>query len=80
MVFVKGDANYRRLLGERQWPLGTLAADILSYWPVPVCALRTFKAEIGCGISPAAQQRAQAADKNWMVSGKWGVVQTQLQQ
>ena len=80
MVFVKGDANYRRLLGERQWPLGTLAADILSYWPVPVCALRTFKAEIGCGITQASQQRAQAADKNWMVSGKWGVMQTQLQQ
>ena len=53
VVFVKGDANYRRLLGERQWPLDTLAADVLSYWPVPVCALRTFKAEIGCGISPA---------------------------
>jgi hypothetical protein len=80
MVFVKGDANYRRLLGEREWPLDTPAADILSYWSTvaPVCALRTFKAEIGCGISPAAQKRAHAVDKKWMVSGKWGVVQTQL--
>ena len=43
MVFVKGDANYRRLLGEREWPLETSARDVLSYWPVPVCALRTFK-------------------------------------
>lgn len=60
--------------------------EILSYWTanrenpqsderVPVCALRTFKAEIGCGISEEAQQRAAAADSNWMVSGKWGVVQ-----
>jgi hypothetical protein len=48
LVFVKGDANYRRLLGEREWPLSSIASDILSYWPVPVCALRTFKAEIGC--------------------------------
>ena len=78
MVFVKGDANYRRLLGERQWPLDTRAADVLSYWPVPVCALRTFKAEIGCGIPAQSQQRALASDKKWMVSGKWGVVQTQL--
>ena len=38
-TFVKGDANYRRLLGEREWPLDTPAADVLSYWPVPVCAL-----------------------------------------
>mmetsp|Transcript_3447 Transcript_3447/g.5373 ORF Transcript_3447/g.5373 Transcript_3447/m.5373 type:complete len:475 (-) Transcript_3447:659-2083(-) len=75
LVFVKGDANYRRLLGERMWPMDTNAADILSYWPVPVCALRTFKAEIGCGISPANQQRAQAEDPNWLVSGRWGVVQ-----
>ena len=42
---------------------------------MPVCALRTFKAEIGCGISPEAQERAAEADSNWMVSGKWGVVQ-----
>ena len=75
MVFVKGDANYRRLLGERDWPLDTEAATVLSYWPVPVCALRTFKAEIGCGISAEAQRRASEADPKWMVSGRWGVVQ-----
>ena len=75
-TFVKGDANYRRLLGERQWPLYTSAQDVLSYWPVPVCALRTFKAEIGCGVSAEAQARAAASDDKWMVSGKWGVVQT----
>ena len=29
IVFVKGDANYRRLIGERDWPLDTCASDIL---------------------------------------------------
>lgn len=76
MVFVKGDANYRRLIGERDWPLHTKASDILSYWPTnAVCALRTFKSENGCGISEEMQRKAAAADKDWMVSGKWGVVQ-----
>ena len=75
LVVVKGDANYRRLLGEREWQLNTPARSVLSYWPVPVCALRTFKAEIGCGISSAQQSRARAEDSKWMVSGKWGVVQ-----
>ncbi len=75
LVFVKGDANYRRLLGERQWPLHTNAADVLSYWPVPVCACRTFKAEIGIGIKVEEQQRANKEDKNFLVSGKWGVIQ-----
>ena len=51
------------------------AKDILSYWPVPVCALRTFKAEIGCGISPQNQKRAKTDDEKWRVSGKFGVVQ-----
>ena len=75
LVFVKGDANYRRLLGEREWPLDSSASDILSYWPVPVCALRTFKAEIGCGISKAKQEETESLDSKWMVSGRWGVVQ-----
>ena len=75
LVFVKGDANYRRLLGEREWPLDTSATDVLSYWPVPVCALRTFKGEIGCGITKSKQKEAADADLKWLVSGKWGVVQ-----
>jgi Damage-control phosphatase ARMT1-like domain len=75
IAFVKGDANYRRLLGERQWPLDTPSNNILSYFPVPVCALRTFKAEIGCGISSENQERASAADSKWQVSGRWGVIQ-----
>jgi hypothetical protein len=75
IVFVKGDANYRRLLGERQWVLETPAKEVLKYWPVPVCALRTFKAEIGCGVSKENAARAQKEDPKWLVSGKWGVVQ-----
>jgi hypothetical protein len=67
LCVVKGDANYRRLLGERQWDLDKKAEEVLSYWPVPVCALRTFKAEIGCGVSASEQQRAQAADGKWQV-------------
>lgn len=78
LTLVKGDANYRRLLGEREWPLATPSADVLHYWHVPVCALRTFKAEIGCGVDAASEQRAVAADDNWMVSGKWGVVSCML--
>lgn len=74
LVVVKGDANYRRLLGEREWPFDTPFADILSYFPAPVCALRTLKAEIACGISREAVQRAKA-DEDWLVAGKYGVIQ-----
>lgn len=75
LAIVKGDANYRRLLGDRYWPLETPATALFSYMPCPTLALRSLKAELGCGISAEQQQRAQEKDTKWMVSGKWGVLQ-----
>ena len=76
LAFVKGDANYRRLLGDRNWNLTAPFADVVGcYFPVPVCALRTLKAEIGCGMDAAQIKRAAALDENWMTIGRFGVVQ-----
>lgn len=75
LVFVKGDANYRRLLGERHWDFDTPFNDVLCYFPAPICALRTLKAEIGCGMSKEATMRASQQDVNWLVAGKYGVIQ-----
>ena len=47
LAFVKGDANYRRLLGDRYWDYSTPFEKVVgSYFPCPVCALRTLKAEV----------------------------------
>jgi hypothetical protein len=76
LAFVKGDANYRRLLGDRQWQLTDSYEDVVGYYfPCPVCALRTFKAEIGCGIESEQIDKARKLDSNWMVTGRFGVVQ-----
>lgn len=76
LVFVKGDANYRRLLGDCMWKLDTPFKDIVGYFPAPVCALRTLKAEIGCGLPPKnVTDEIAANDPTWQVSGKYGVVQ-----
>lgn len=76
LVFVKGDANYRRLLGDRAWPLDTPFQDILCYFSAPVCALRTLKAEVGCGLPPAdVTSKIAAREPAWLVCGKYGVVQ-----
>jgi len=50
--FVKGDANYRRLLGDCAWDYTNDSfQDVVgSYFPCPVVALRTLKAEVGCGM------------------------------
>jgi hypothetical protein len=76
LTVVKGDANYRRLLGDRYWSWDTPSKEALSYWTSPVCALRTLKSEIGCGISNDAQAYASARDSKWQVSGRWGLIQT----
>jgi Damage-control phosphatase ARMT1-like domain len=75
LAFVKGDANYRRLLGDRMWDYSAPFADVVGcYFPCPVCALRTLKAEIGCGMEPDQVTRAKGLDDNWMVNGRFGVV------
>ena len=75
MVISKGDANYRRLLGDLDWPYTTPFADVLAYFPAPILALRTVKAEIICGLQAGQAAFVQETDPNWMINGRWGVLQ-----
>lgn len=72
LLIWKGDANYRRLLGDRHWPLDTPFSSIVSYFKPAVLALRTCKSEIGVGIHP---DRIPAEDETWQFNGKWGLIQ-----
>jgi uncharacterized protein with ATP-grasp and redox domains len=76
LVIVKGDANYRRLLSDRHWPPDTPFRDVLGYFPAPVVALRTFKAEIVVGLRPGQAERLVAEDPAWLVNGRRGVIQS----
>jgi uncharacterized protein with ATP-grasp and redox domains len=75
LVISKGDANYRRLLGDLNWPKTTKFTDILAYFPVPIVALRTVKAEIACGMQPGQSRHVAAKDPSWMTNGRWGMIQ-----
>jgi len=76
LAFVKGDANYRRLLGDRYWDYSSPFQDVVGcYFPCPVCSLRTLKAEVGCGMDKEQVERAKGLDDEWMVNGRFGVVQ-----
>jgi hypothetical protein len=60
----------------RPWDLSLPFGEVASYFPSPVCPLRTLKAELGCGMAADKTAAASQADPtNWMVSGKYGVVQ-----
>lgn len=79
LVIVKGDANYRRLLGDRHWPHDAPFASVTSYFPAPLLALRTCKSGVVCGLPREAEARASSADpSNWLVSGKYGLIQAML--
>ena len=70
----KGDANYRRLLGDRQWDFTFPFHQAVDYLPVPLAALRTSKAELAVGLDLDQIMEVYNQDPNWMVDGKWGVV------
>jgi len=75
LLLSKGDANYRRLLGDRAWPFTTPFEEVVSYRPAPVLALRTLKAEVAAGLTPKQVDRLDREDPNWLVDGEWGVIQ-----
>ncbi|MGJ3254311.1 MAG: damage-control phosphatase ARMT1 family protein [Elainellaceae cyanobacterium] len=76
LTIMKGDANYRRLLGDCHWTVTTRFEDIVCYFPTPVVALRTLKSEIVAGLSPGQVDWLNHHDSDWLVSGKWGLIQT----
>lgn len=75
LVISKGDANYRRLLGDRHWSFSTPFAEIMSYFPAPLLALRTLKSDLAAGIAPQRVAALRAEGVPWTTSGRWGVIQ-----
>jgi hypothetical protein len=75
LLISKGDANYRRLVGDRHWPYTTPFADIVCYLPAPVVALRTLKSEVAAGLSPGQPEEVTERDPEWLFNGRWGLIQ-----
>ena len=75
LVINKGDANYRRLIGDCHWAPTTSFESAVAYFPAPVVALRTLKAELIVGLRAGEAERIQAQDPAWLVNGKRGVIQ-----
>src|SRR5690606_12299627 len=75
LVVSKGDANYRRLLGDLAWPLDTAFDDIVAYFPAPLVALRTYKSELGGGLQPKRIAELNRTEEDWLTSGRWGNAQ-----
>ncbi|MFF3489773.1 damage-control phosphatase ARMT1 family protein [Streptomyces sp. NPDC002795] len=80
LTVLKGDLNYRRLVGDRLWEPTTSFAECTAYWPNPVVALRTLKCDVITGIEPSTRDALDAAEphQKWRVSGAHALVQARI--
>jgi hypothetical protein len=78
LVILKGDVNYRRLLGDAHWPPTTPFRQPTAYFPAPLVALRTLKAELIVGLALGQAQQLYGQDPSWQVNGQRGLVQGRL--
>lgn len=75
LIISKGDANYRRALGDVHWPNTTPINEIVSYFPAPFVSLRTCKSNVIAGLQLNQSETVSARDPNWLYNGKWGMMQ-----
>eukprot|EP00747_Dinoflagellata_sp_TGD_P185187 gnl/TRDRNA2_/TRDRNA2_41597_c0_seq2.p1 gnl/TRDRNA2_/TRDRNA2_41597_c0~~gnl/TRDRNA2_/TRDRNA2_41597_c0_seq2.p1 ORF type:complete len:387 (-),score=63.63 gnl/TRDRNA2_/TRDRNA2_41597_c0_seq2:53-1213(-) len=76
-VILKGDANYRRLLGDLHWPRDVnFETYARSFWPADgLVSLRTIKSGAAIAISKEKELEArEARPSDWSTSGHYGQV------
>ena len=75
LVIFKGDANYRRVVGDALWPPETPLASVVDYFPAPLLALRTLKSDPVVGLPAGLAARLDGVDPDWRINGKRGVIE-----
>ncbi|GHF63241.1 hypothetical protein GCM10018790_46350 [Kitasatospora xanthocidica] len=75
LTILKGDLNYRRLVGDRLWPPTTPFTDATEHFPSPVAALRTLKSDVVVGLDPATLTRLDTTGTPWRTTGHHAVIQ-----
>ncbi|CAH0480593.1 unnamed protein product [Peronospora belbahrii] len=78
LVIIKGDLNYRRLLGDRLWPPSTPVEEAVPYFPTSFVSFRTLKSNPVVGIPPDVVAKLEKEDPKWRYNGKRGTIQSVL--
>lgn len=74
LVVVKGDLNYRKLVGDAEWAPQTPFDDVVQL-PGPVAALRVLKSDVLVGVDEATVAALDAAAAGWRSDGTRALVQ-----
>jgi hypothetical protein len=75
LVIIKGDANYRRMVGDLPWDPETPFAAVTDYFPAPLLALRTLKSDLIVGLPAGLTGRLDLTDSQWRTNGRRGLIQ-----
>lgn len=76
LTVLKGDLNYRRLVGDRLWPPTTPFARPTAYFPGSVAALRTLKSDVITGLDPHTETGlVETEGQRWRTSGAHALIQ-----
>lgn len=81
LVIFKGDLNYRKLIGDLDWPFDTrLKKAARRFQPTCVCAIRTVKADLIAGIDLNNERFLRVVEmyegtRKWMNTGDYGTIQ-----
>ncbi|OWF38403.1 protein-glutamate O-methyltransferase-like [Mizuhopecten yessoensis] len=74
-IFLKGDLNYRKLVGDLAWPFTTqFTTSLRGFQPAPLCALRACKSDTVTGLRGGQADEVKAKDDKWMINGNWAVI------
>ncbi|GGP41016.1 damage-control phosphatase ARMT1 family protein [Streptomyces sindenensis] len=75
LTILKGDLNYRRLVGDRMWAETTPFADRTAYFPGAVAALRTLKSDVVVGLEQKTLDALERSGAAWRTSGTHALIQ-----
>jgi len=72
-VVLKGDAHYRRALGDAIWPPKTPFGEATRYFPAPLLALRTLKSDPIVGLAEGQAEELDREDPTWRINARRAV-------
>jgi uncharacterized protein with ATP-grasp and redox domains len=78
VVVLKGDANYRRVVGDALWKPEAPFAAAASASGFPMLCLRTMKSDAVLGLPAGLAGALDASDPRWRIDGRRGVAQAYL--
>ncbi|MCX5340309.1 damage-control phosphatase ARMT1 family protein [Streptomyces atratus] len=75
LTILKGDLNYRRLVGDQAWDATAPFTDRTDYFPGAVAALRTLKSDVIVGLEKGTLDALERSRAAWRTSGTHALIQ-----